>query len=82
MYFFRLDIAENNEEFIEGQKITLKEPWNLYKGRRQSVFEQSVKFNSIKCRLNYVIVIGKNNQEVLDSTQKYFEQKASVITND
>lgn len=44
--------------------------------------EKKIKFNTICCKLNYVVIIARNNEEVFDLAQKYFEQKASVITSD
>ena len=65
------------------QKITLKDEWNGFKSSKVAVYEKNLKFNSIRCKLSYLVVIGANHQELVDNVQRYFgESKISVVTTD
>jgi hypothetical protein len=64
MYIYRVD--------VEGQKITLKNEWTDYKLNKKGLYESTINFNRIRCKLTYMILIGNSNEEIFDSAQKYF----------
>jgi hypothetical protein len=57
---------------MEGQKISLKIPWQNFQEKKEGVCELQQEFNAVKCKLNYIVLIGKSNAELVQSAQQYF----------
>ena len=57
---------------MEGQKISLKNAWVNYQEKKEGVFESFLEFNTVKCKLNFAVVIGKSSSELAVLAQQYF----------
>lgn len=57
---------------MEGQKISLKNAWISYQEKREGVIENLQEFNTVKCKLNFIVVIGKSSAELPVLAQQYF----------
>lgn len=64
---------EENEEFLEAQKINLKDQWQSFLEKREPVTEIEQEFNAVRSKLRYILVIGKNAQELLEIMQQKWE---------
>jgi hypothetical protein len=77
LYLRQDSSEEENEEFLEAQKVNLKEQWQYFQDKKEPVAELEQAFNAVRSKLRYILVIGKTTQELLEVIQ----QKCETVIN-
>lgn len=54
-------------------KVSLKTAWMQYSESRLGVWEGQLEFNSIKCKLTYLVVIAKSAPELQSALQGHLQ---------